>query len=354
MAQGRLHLLTDQLADPTDQPLESTTAPRVCAWLGDRRWVYSITFDEALSDLHRFAIPTLREHGVPGHVEVVVGQMGQVRHLGGSSFDGFKHMGAEELRELVSWGWGVGNHSWSHKAVHGETAELELGRAKDVLEDAIGQAVTIYCAPGSNVNMNQGALEGCRRYGYLGAMSITDALNRPDVAADADPLWLNRTFLHHQGYGPFFSEFDPFRNIQHARRERGWIIDYLHCPLERPVHPNKDCSAAQLRERIETVVADGDDVWLTPVEDAVDYRHTRRHTQVAPDGAAAWLVSAPGVPPLVQRRAVTLALPPGTRAAEVDGAPAGLYRRSGVALLDLDLAFPHRVLPIFDRGEVSA
>src|SRR5438132_1415708 len=81
------------------------------------------------------------------------------------------------------------------------------------------------------------ALEGCRRYGYLGAMSITDALNRPGDAASTDApgqrdpgdpsspstqpdqrgpagpadqsdlLWLNRTFLHHQGYGPFFSQF---------------------------------------------------------------------------------------------------------------------------------------------------
>src|SRR5918912_1435960 len=108
--------------------MSEAAAPAVCAWPGDKRWVYSITFDEALSDLHRFAIPILQDYGVPGHVEVVVGQIGQVR--------------------------------------------------------------------------------------YLGAMSITDALNRPDVPADADPLWLNRTFLHHQGYGPFFSEFDPFRNIQ--------------------------------------------------------------------------------------------------------------------------------------------
>src|SRR6185437_3531583 len=213
----RLRVLSER--PPSTEP---AGVPSVCVWPGDRRWVYSITFDEALSDLHRFTIPILEEFGVPGHLEVVVGQMGELRNLPGSSFHGYKHMGAEELREMIARGWGVGNHSWSHQVVNAETADLELGRAKEVLEQAIGQPVTVYCAPGSNANMNEGALAGCRRFGYLGAMGITDALNRP---GDEDLLWLNRTFLHTQGYGPFFSEFDPFRNLQHARRDRGWIID---------------------------------------------------------------------------------------------------------------------------------
>jgi len=335
------------------ETLQHPVQPVVCDWPGDKRWVYSITFDEALSDLHRFAIPILQDYGVPGHVEVVVGQLGQVRNLGGSSFDGFRHMGAVELRELVSWGWGVGNHSWSHKAVNAETVALELGEAQRELEDVCGQPVTVYCAPGSNANMNEDALEGCRKYGYRGAMSITDALNRPD---GADLLWLNRTFLHHQGYGPFFSEFDPFRNIQHARRDRGWIIDYLHCPLEVPVHPNKDCSQAQLRERIETIVTEGgDDVWLTPVEAPVDYRYLRRHTRIQPvpsgrmrgqantGDMGTFVVSAPQLPAAMQRTAVTLRLPRGTRAVEIDGAPIPLYRKAGTPLVDIDVAQRRRV-----------
>jgi peptidoglycan/xylan/chitin deacetylase (PgdA/CDA1 family) len=311
--------------------------------------VYSITFDEALSDLHRFTVPILDRLGVPGHVEVVVGQMGEVRNLGGSSFDGFKHMGAEELRDLLARGWGVGNHSWSHKAVNAETADLELGRAKEVLEAAIGQPVTVYCAPGSNVNMNDGALDGCRRFGYLGAMSITDALNRPD---DADLLWLNRTFLHTQGYGPFFSEFDPFRNVPHARRDQGWIIDYLHCPLEKAVHPNKDCSEAQLRERLETIRSEGDDdVWLAPVEAPLDYRYMRRHAQIVQAGDDTYTVDAPGLPAGVRQRTVTISLPAVTRAATVDGRPHDVYRKDGQVLIDLDLSTPKRLQVV--RGDLT-
>lgn len=307
----------------------------ICPWLGDKRWAYSITFDEALSDLHRFAVPILEAYGVPGHVEVVVGQLGQVRNVGTSSFNGMRHMGAEELRDLLARGWGVGNHSWSHSMVNAETADLELGRAKEALEEAIGQPVTLYAAPGNNANMNERALEACRRFGYLGAMSITDALNRPE---DEDLLWLNRTFLHHQGYGPFFSEFDPFRNLQHARRDRGWIIDYLHCPLERPVHPNKDCSAAQLRARLETVGEGGDDVWLATVEDPVDYRYTRRHARITAAADGGYTISAPGLPAQVQRRLVTLALPRGTRAVEVDGRSQPLYRTLAQPRIDVDLS----------------
>ena len=322
-------------------------APRVCPWLGDRRWVYSITFDEALSELHRFAVALLAEFGVPGHVEVVVGQMGQVRAIGTSSYNGFHHMGPAELRDLLARGWGVGNHSWTHQAVNADTAAQELGEAKQVLEAALAAPVTIYCSPGDNGNMNDGALAACRRYGYLGAMSITDALNRPDPG-DPDPLWLNRTFLHTQGYGPFFSAFDPFRNLAFARRERGWVIDYCHCPLERAVHPNKDCSVAELRDRLATVRAEGGaDVWLARVEDAVDYRYTRRATVVAPVGPGVWQVSAPGLPAAVRRRVVTLALPADTHAATVDGQPVAPGAHSGGPLLDLDLTQPRtlRLVP---------
>jgi hypothetical protein len=235
----------------------------------------------------------------------------------------------------------VGNHSWSHGSVTAETADLEVGRAKAVLEETIGAPVTVYCAPGSNVNMNEGALDACRRYGYLGAMSITDALNRPDAA---DLLWLNRTFLHDQGYPPFSSAFDPYRNLPYARRERGWVIDYLHCPLEAAVHPNKDCSAAQLRERIETVLAEGgDDVWLAPVEAPLAYRYLRRHTRVEADSGGAFWVSAPDLPAAVTERVVTLALPPGTAAAAADGARLPLRTRRGRRLCDLDVSAPRRL-----------
>ena len=79
-------------------------ALRICDWKHDKRWVYSITYDEALADLHRFTIPHHEDLGVPGHVEVVVGQIGEVRNIGTSTFNGFRHMNAGELKELIARG----------------------------------------------------------------------------------------------------------------------------------------------------------------------------------------------------------------------------------------------------------
>ena len=76
--------------------------------------------------------------------------------------------------------------------------------------------------------MSDHVLAACRKYGYLGAMSLTDALNRPGE----ELFWLNRTALHDQMYEPFYNEYDPYRNIRHAQADNGWIIDYCHCPLE--------------------------------------------------------------------------------------------------------------------------
>lgn len=249
----------------------------ICPWKYGKRWVYSITYDEALADLHRFAIPMHEEYGMPGHVEVVVGQMGEIRNIGNSSFNGYRHMNADELRDLLARGWGVGNHSWSHEIITPETVEREIGHAKQVLEEALGEPIILYCSPGDNTNMAYHVLEACRRYGYLGAMSLTDALNLPGD----ELLWINRTALHDHYYPPFYSAYDPYRNIRQAQAVQGWLIDYCHCPLETAVHPNKDCSEAQLRQRLETVLSEGDDaVWCAVPEEALSYHLMRRHARV--------------------------------------------------------------------------
>jgi peptidoglycan/xylan/chitin deacetylase (PgdA/CDA1 family) len=316
----------------------------ICPWLDGKRWVYSITFDEALVELHRFAVPILAKHNVPGHIEAVAGHLGVERQIGQSSYNGFHHMSGPQMREMLAMGWGVGNHSWSHLGVNADTADLELGKAKEVLEDAIGEAITVYCSCGDNTNMNPGALAACKKFGYLGAMSITDALNRPD---DQDLLWMNRTFLHEQGYGPFFSAFDPFRNIALAKRDNGWIIDYCHCPLEEAVHPNKDCSQAHLRERIETVVSEGgDEVWVARVEDAVDYRYARRHTKIQAKGDREYEISAPDLPAQVKRRIVTLELPASTKTAHFDGKPVTIARKNDRALANIEVSSQPRKIRI--------
>jgi peptidoglycan/xylan/chitin deacetylase (PgdA/CDA1 family) len=317
------------------QPSNPDNAITPCPWFADKKWAYSITFDEALSDLNLFTIPILEEYGVLGHVEVVVGQMGEVRQLFESSYNGFKHMDAKELRNLIKKGWGVGNHSWSHTWINLANAEFELLHSKQVLEEAIGEPVTIYCSPGENINVRPEILGLCKEYGYLGAMAIYEALNRPD---DENLIWLNRTFLHDQGPNQHDSEFNPFRQILHARHDHGWIIDYLHCPLEKPIHPRKDCSAEQLRRRIETVVREGgDDVWLGRLEEIAEYRYVRRHLKIGSLGNGKFKLTTPGLPKEMRRRLITLKLPERVKHVTQNDKDLSIYRKGGAVLVDVDL-----------------
>jgi len=280
----------------------------ICTWKDDKTWVYSITYDEALSDLHKFAIPIHEELGIPGHVEVVVGQMGQIRNIGNLSFNGYKHMGAEELKELLARGWGVGNHSWSHLDVE-DDLDRELRRAKEVLEEAVERRVTIYCSPGDNHNMSDPILDACRKYGYLGAMSLTDAVNCPED----EIFWLNRCPNIHMGWKPFFSAFNPWRRIRQAQEMGGWIIDYCHCPLEDPVHESKDVSHHELRRRLETILAEGgQDVWLAMVDEVIDYHNVRRRAAVETkqddETVLCYRIACDNLPQAVTCRDLTLAV----------------------------------------------
>ena len=249
----------------------------ICDWKYGKQWVWSITYDEALVDLHRFAIPHHEELGLPGHVEVVCGQIGHIRNVRGSSFGGMRHMGGEELRELMGRGWGVGVHGWSHLYIEPDMLDEELRVSRDALEEATGTEVSLYCAPNSNRNMEDHILARCRELGYLAAMSIRDGVNIPGDEC----FWLDRSPLVHEYGPPFYNVHDRFRNIRGAQATNGWIIDYCHCPLERPIHINKDCCEAQLRHRLETVLSEGgDDVWCALPEEVVFYHLCRRHAKV--------------------------------------------------------------------------
>ena len=282
-------------------------ALRICDWKYGKRWVYSITYDEALVDLHRFAIPLHEEYGIPGHVEVVAGQIGTIRQIGNSSYNGMRHMDSDELRDMLRRGWGVGNHSWSHQVITPDMLDRELREARDIIEEAINTPIMLFCSPGDNTNMANHVLTACRDLGYLGAMSITDALNRP-----TDELfWINRSPLHDSFYEPFFSEFDPYRNLRHAESDGGWVIDYCHCPLEEPIHPHKDCSQQQLRERFEAVLGEGgQQVWCAVPEEVIYYHLCRRHlmveTIVSNETEQRYRLSLPGLNARVVSREITL------------------------------------------------
>ena len=277
----------------------------VSTWKYGKDWVYSITYDEGLSDLSRFVIPNHQEFGIPGHVEVVAGQIGEIRNCGQSSYNGMKHMDAGELRGLLNMGWGVGSHSWSHGIVM-DNPELELLKSKIAIEEAIGHPVTVYTSCGCNDNLTPEVLEKIQEYGYLAGVSITDDINYPDTE---DILWVNRVPIHEHFWGPFDSYFDAYKRIRQAQKEHGWIVDYCHCPLETPVHGYKDCSAAHHRERLQTIAEEGGaSCWYANPDDVVDYRYMRRHAEIKrvdSPSAQSFEISLDGLPDQVVCRELT-------------------------------------------------
>jgi peptidoglycan/xylan/chitin deacetylase (PgdA/CDA1 family) len=237
-------------------------------WKDGKRWVYSITYDEGCQPLLDHAVPIHRKYGIPGHVALLASQVGVLRNVPGSSYDGMMILSRDELDMLAQEGWGVSCHGMTHTGISAENARYEVVEAKDLLEETLGRPVPIFCVPNTN-DSYPAARDVAAEAGYTAIMTITDMVNPPEQ----DLLNLGRVPLHTEYPPPFFSKFDPYKRIHQAIDMGGWIIDYCHCPTPGvPIHPWKDCTSEQLEERFATVRrVGGDDVWLAEPNEVVDY-----------------------------------------------------------------------------------
>lgn len=237
-------------------------------WKDGKRWVYSITYDEGCQKLLDHALPVHREYGIPGHVCLVSSQIGVPRKVPGSSYDGMMILSAEEIAGLCEGGWGVSCHSMTHAHITRDNARYEVLEARVKLEQALQRPITTFCVPGSNESYPP-ALVLAPEAGYNAIMTIYDEIN----VFDTDLLRLGRCPLHTQYPPPFYSAFDPYKRLHQAIDHGGWVIDYCHCPTPgKAIHPAKDCTLEELRERFETVVrVGGDDVWLAEPDEVIGY-----------------------------------------------------------------------------------
>jgi hypothetical protein len=156
----------------------------------------------------------------------------------------------------------------NHPALTRENMEVEVAQSKKVLEENIGQPVSIFCVPGSNQS-HPAALAAAPGAGFQAIMTIYDWTNTKGT----DLNWLGRTPLHTEYPGPFYSKFDPYKRIHQAMDWGGWIIDYCHCPMpDTPIGASKDCTSQELEARFEAVRrVGGDDVWLAEPNEVVAF-----------------------------------------------------------------------------------
>jgi peptidoglycan/xylan/chitin deacetylase (PgdA/CDA1 family) len=186
----------------------------------------------------------------------------------GSSYDGMMILSRDEIHMLCGEGWGVSCHSLTHAGITPENAEEEVVASRRVLEEALGLPVTMFCVPGSNEGY-PASLAVAARAGYRAILTIYDDVNTPET----DLFRLCRCPVHTECPPPFYSAFDPYKRLHQARDCGGWVIDYCHCPMPgRPIHPWKDCTSEQLRERFATVRrVGGEEVWLAEPNAVVDH-----------------------------------------------------------------------------------
>mgnify|MGYP000884135628 CR=1 FL=1 len=280
-------------------------------WKYAKKWVYSVTFDEALVELHDYVVPICEKYGVPGHIEAVSFQMGQERNIGASSYNGYHHMSGAQMREMIKMGWGVGSHSHTHQVV-AEHPEEELGLSKKLIEDVTGVPVTVFVAPGSNENLKEDVQKLLPQYGYLAGFGITDRIN---FSEEENMFFMGRIPLHERYWGTFDGYYDEFKRIHQAEKETGWIVDYCHCPYPKAIHDYKDCSAQHFDDRLRAVTEYGKrNVWLANPDRVVDYMYTRRYMNIVKDQVASYrdkevyILKDQGLPKHVVDRTLTIVM----------------------------------------------
>ena len=125
------------------------------------------TFDDAYSCVYKNAFPALKEAGYVGAVFVITSFIGKTNSWDLNFGFSFKHLNAQELRELSKEGWIIGSHSHTHRDLtrlsEDELLE-ELIRSKEILEDTLGEEVFAIAYPYGRYSLN--VIKAAQRAGY--------------------------------------------------------------------------------------------------------------------------------------------------------------------------------------------
>lgn len=130
-----------------------------------------LTFDDGTASHLEPVLHLLWERNMPGEFFVNPANVGRHGYLSWS-----------ELRGMASAGMSIQSHGYSHRYMddlEDVAVADELLRSKKVIEDRIGQPVTVFAAPGGRVNRFVAAL--ARRVGYLAVCGSRPGYWRPSA-----------------------------------------------------------------------------------------------------------------------------------------------------------------------------
>ena len=150
-----------------------------------------VTFDDGHISNFDYALPALMSRDLTALFFITVGWTGKKPG----------YMGWQELRSLHESGQLIGAHGWSHTLLTHCTPgdfDVELRKAKSVLEDKLGTAISTMSLPGGRYNRS--VLAACREAGYTKVYtSVPRAEREPlgftvgrlNVRGDWSPDWLS-------------------------------------------------------------------------------------------------------------------------------------------------------------------
>ena len=304
---------------------------RVDTWKHGWRWVYSITYDEAVRSLLEFALPLHRRHAIPGTLALDAEE--QPRGAGRSESDSRQHapdISSDELRELQRDGWSViGCGATRTQARDGDRAparDAPTRAARAALEQRIGAPVTVHAV--STIDHHHGMLPAeVQAAGLLGVFTLEDRLNYNHVDEDLYALGRSALFTV-EGLPLPARTYDPYWRLHQAWDTEGWLVDSARLVTEKPADDQRDITPALLAERFEKIAEVGD-VWHAAPAEVIDYILTRRTAHPrgyrATEEAIEFWMEAPRIPERVQNRELTFTMdvPPAWQRPQVtcDGAP---------------------------------
>jgi peptidoglycan/xylan/chitin deacetylase (PgdA/CDA1 family) len=120
-----------------------------------------ITFDDGNENVYLNAYPIMKEYGFIGVIFLIVNRLNAEGYLT-----------TNQIKELISAGWEVGNHSMTHVDLvkNSDLLRDEIGNSKHKLEDVFGIKVQTFAYPfGKATNVTK---DWVKRIGYSAGMGL--------------------------------------------------------------------------------------------------------------------------------------------------------------------------------------
>ena len=283
------------------------TSIEVAPWKDDADFVYSVVFDEGTIDCLANAFPIAQQYGILGDVAVVAGQLGEKRHVERSSLNDYFHMGPEHLKFLLSQGWSVSNHSYSHPPLRDPSRidfAQEIVESYHTLEQALGQPVPIFSSWNSFEVYDTVRSWVERTPGYLGlthASNDAEHINGPDF--DPFSIWRNR--LCEDDEIEYLLPWLSRRGFEPERVRGQWLVDVTHLVMYKTPQGHKCISPYALEGRFDQMRTHfGENMWAANPDDVVRYRYLRQHCALAVEqetnASATVSLDFPQLPPQIE------------------------------------------------------